>query len=155
MPLIATARVLLRCIESPPGSRLYWRFCLPCSIRYPNGHTRSPMPARRTENEMPLHERDRHANRRWLVYILRCSGGSLYTGITNDLPKRLKAHNAGKASRYTRSRLPVALAYIEPQKSKSTALKREAAIKKLSRPQKDRLLTTKPTRRLFKELMLH
>jgi putative endonuclease len=84
---------------------------------------------------------------RWLVYLLRCSDGSLNCGITNDLPKRLKAHAAGRASRYTRSRLPVALVYSEPQKSKSAALKREAAIKKLSRPQKDRLLARKPTRR--------
>ena len=77
----------------------------------------------------------------WLVYMLRCSDGSLYTGITNDLPKRLKAHAAGKASRYTRSRLPVKLAYSEPQRSKSAALKREAAIKALRRSDKDRLLT--------------
>lgn len=84
--------------------------------------------------------RRRPSNPCWLVYILRCSDGSLYTGITNDLPKRLKAHNAGRASRYTRSRLPVALAYNEPQKSKSAALKREAAIKKLRRAEKDRLL---------------
>ena len=77
---------------------------------------------------------------RWLVYLLRCSDGSLYTGITNDLPKRLKAHAAGKASRYTRSRLPVKLAYTEPQRSKSVALKREAAIKRLRRAEKDRLL---------------
>ena len=76
----------------------------------------------------------------WLVYLLRCRDGSLYTGITNDLPKRLKAHAAGKASRYTRSRLPVTLAYTEPQPSHSASLKREAAIKKLSRPQKDRLI---------------
>lgn len=77
----------------------------------------------------------------WLVYLLRCSDGSLYTGITNDLAKRLKAHATGKASRYTRSRLPVVLAYTEPQKSKSAALKREAAIKRLTRPQKQRLAT--------------
>jgi len=77
---------------------------------------------------------------RWLVYLLRCRDGSLYTGITNDLPKRLKAHAAGKASRYTRSRLPVTLAYTKPQPSRSAALKREAAIKKLTRPQKNRLL---------------
>jgi predicted GIY-YIG superfamily endonuclease len=77
---------------------------------------------------------------RWLVYILRCRDGSLYTGITNDLPKRLKTHAAGKASRYTRSRLPVKLVYSEPQKSKSTALKREAAIKKLRRVEKELLL---------------
>lgn len=78
----------------------------------------------------------RHSPSRWLVYILRCRDGSLYTGITNDLEKRLKAHAAGKASRYTRSRLPVTLAYTEPQKSKSAALKREAGIKRLSRPRK-------------------
>ncbi len=83
---------------------------------------------------------------RWLVYLLRCRDGSLYTGITNDLPKRLKVHAAGKASRYTRSRLPVTLAYTEPQRSHSEALKREAAIKKLSRPQKDVLIAPAPTR---------
>ncbi|MFM7137731.1 MAG: GIY-YIG nuclease family protein, partial [Planctomycetota bacterium] len=70
---------------------------------------------------MPTPRRSRFP---WLVYLLRCSDGSLYTGITNDLPKRLKAHTTCKASRYTRSRLPVTLAYSEPQKSKSAALKR-------------------------------
>lgn len=69
----------------------------------------------------------------WLVYLLRCSDGSLYCGITNDLTKRLKTHQAGKASRYTRSRLPVRLAYQEPQPNKSQALRREAAIKRLPR----------------------
>ena len=82
----------------------------------------------------------RHASTRWLIYILRCSDGSLYTGITNDLPKRLKAHATGRASKYTRSRLPVSLAYSEPQRSKTAALKREAAIKGLRRAEKDRLL---------------
>jgi putative endonuclease len=76
----------------------------------------------------------------WLVYLLRCGDGSLYCGITNDLAKRLKAHATGKASRYTRSRLPVALAYTEPQKSKSAALKREAAIKRLPRGKKLQLV---------------
>jgi predicted GIY-YIG superfamily endonuclease len=80
----------------------------------------------------------------WQVYLLRCRDGSLYTGITNDLPKRLKVHAAGKASRYTRSRLPVSLAYTEPQPSKSRALTREAAIKKLSRQQKDHLIGVTP-----------
>ena len=56
----------------------------------------------------------RPSRSRWLVYLLRCSDGSLYCGITNDLPKRLKAHAAGKASKYTRSQLPVKLAYSEP-----------------------------------------
>jgi len=82
----------------------------------------------------------RPSNPRWLVYLLLCRDGSLYCGITNDLPKRLKAHNSGKASRYTRSRLPVALVYSETRKTKSAALKREAAIKSLRRPDKDRLV---------------
>jgi putative endonuclease len=77
----------------------------------------------------------------WLVYILLCRDGSLYTGITNDLPKRLAAHAAGRASKYTCSRLPVQLTYSELQRSKSAALKREAAIKKLSRKEKLLLVT--------------
>jgi predicted GIY-YIG superfamily endonuclease len=82
----------------------------------------------------------RPSSPRWLVYLLRCSDGSLYTGITNDLPKRLKAHAAGKASKYTRSRLPVKLAYSEQKRTKSAALKRELAIKRLRRAVKDRLV---------------
>ncbi len=85
------------------------------------------------------------AHRCWLVYILRCSDGSLYTGITDDLPKRLKAHTAGRASKYTRSRLPVRLVYSEPQRSKSAALKREAAIKRLHRAEKERLVAGSKT----------
>ncbi len=76
----------------------------------------------------------------WLVYMLRCRDGSLYTGITNNLPKRLQAHAVGRASRYTRSRLPVEAVYQEAQPSRSVALQREAAIKRLNRRQKDRLL---------------
>ncbi|MFM8952718.1 MAG: GIY-YIG nuclease family protein [Planctomycetaceae bacterium] len=83
----------------------------------------------------------------WTVYILRCRDGSLYTGITNDLPKRLKAHAAGKASKYTRSRLPVQVAYRESRRSRSAALKREAAIKRLHRRAKLELVgTTNPSR---------
>ncbi len=89
---------------------------------------------------MPSAPPHRRPAPRWLVNILRCSDGSLYTGITNDLAKRLKAHAAGKASKYTRSRLPVRLAYSEPQRSKSAALKREAAIKRLRRAEKDRMV---------------
>ena len=70
---------------------------------------------------------------RWIVYLLRCRDGSLHCGITNDLPKRLKAHAAGRASKYTRSHLPVKPAYSKVQKSRSAALKQEAAIKKLTR----------------------
>ena len=82
----------------------------------------------------------RRSSSRWLVYLLRCADGSLYTGITNDLAKRLLAHAAGRASKYTRSRLPVALAASEPQKSKSAALKREMAIKRLPRAEKELLV---------------
>jgi putative endonuclease len=66
--------------------------------------------------------------------------GSLYTGITNDLPKRLKAHAAGEASEVHPQPISVRLVYSEPQKSKSAALKREAAIKRLRRAEKDRLV---------------
>ncbi len=72
----------------------------------------------------------------WVVYILRCADGSFYTGITNDIARRCRQHNAGTASRYTRSRLPVELVYQEPQATRSLALKRELAIKALTRPQK-------------------
>ena len=72
----------------------------------------------------------------WFVYILRCADGTLYTGITKDLARRTKQHNAGTASRYTRSRRPVKLVYQEPQRSQSLALRREAAIKKLTRRKK-------------------
>ncbi len=71
-----------------------------------------------------------------MVYLLRCRGGSLYTGITNDLPRRLESHRRGTASAYTRSRRPVALAYQEGASDRASALKREAAIKRLSRAQK-------------------
>lgn len=76
----------------------------------------------------------------WFVYILRCADDSLYTGITNDLPRRLQQHNAGTASRYTRSHLPVVLVYQESQASHGLALKRELAIKALSRNAKESLI---------------
>ena len=77
----------------------------------------------------------------WFVYILRCSDGSLYTGITNCLERRLEKHNRGVASRYTRARLPVCLIYSEPQANRSVASKREAAIKSLEREEKLQLVT--------------
>ena len=76
----------------------------------------------------------------WVVYMLRCADGSLYTGITNDLARRLAAHRAGTASRYTRSRRPVRLVYRERRRSRSAALKREAAIKRLPRAAKLRII---------------
>jgi putative endonuclease len=72
----------------------------------------------------------------WWVYILRCSDRSLYTGITTDLETRLAAHRDGSASKYTRARRPVRLVYQEPHPNRSSAAKREAAIKKLARSAK-------------------
>jgi putative endonuclease len=76
----------------------------------------------------------------WYVYLLRCSDGSLYCGITNDVKRRLKAHQSGKGAKYTRSRLPVKLAYTEPVGNKSKALKREYEIKKLSKSKKEEMI---------------
>lgn len=76
----------------------------------------------------------------WFVYILRCADNTLYTGITNDLVRRCDQHNAGTASRYTRSRLPVVLVYQETQANRSLALKREVTIKALPRQQKESLV---------------
>lgn len=76
----------------------------------------------------------------WWVYLLRCGDGSLYAGITTDPQRRLDEHRRGVASRYTRARRPVALAHVEPSASKSSALRREAAIKRLSRAAKERLV---------------
>ena len=70
------------------------------------------------------------------MYILACSDGSLYTGYTVDLEKRLASHNAGRGSKYTRGRIPVALAYSEEVGSLGGALRREIEIKKLSRSAK-------------------
>ncbi len=72
----------------------------------------------------------------WFLYILKCSDGKLYTGITTDVAKRLNRHNQKKASRYTRMRLPVELIYQETHPDKSTARKREMQIKKWSREKK-------------------
>jgi len=79
----------------------------------------------------------------WFVYVLRCADGSLYTGITKDVSRRCGQHNAGTASRYTRVRLPVKVAYQEPQSSHSSALKREAAIKTMTRKEKLALIRAK------------
>lgn len=78
----------------------------------------------------------------WFVYILRCGDGSLYTGITTDLDRRCAQHNAGTASRYTRSRLPASMEYHEIQATRSSALKRELAIKALSRTAKEALIAS-------------
>src|SRR5256885_15797867 len=76
----------------------------------------------------------------WFVYILRCADGSLYTGITNDVKRRCRQHSEGIASRYTRGRRPPKLVWREVQPSRSSALKREAAIKGMTRRDKVALI---------------
>ncbi|MGQ0506372.1 MAG: GIY-YIG nuclease family protein [Myxococcaceae bacterium] len=77
----------------------------------------------------------------WWVYMLRCQDGTLYTGATNDLVRRLGRHQAGKGASYTRSRLPVKLVFQEPVEDRSAALRREAALKRLTREEKLSLLS--------------
>ena len=72
----------------------------------------------------------------WFCYLLQCADGTLYCGITNDLERRLAAHNAGTASKYTRTRLPVELMFAEPCADRSAASKREMEIKSLPRTEK-------------------
>lgn len=76
------------------------------------------------------------------VYILKCSDNSLYTGWTNEINRRVEAHNQGQGAKYTRGRSPVRLVYLEFLKDKSAGLKREAAIKRLSRKQKEKLIAS-------------
>ncbi|HYA39603.1 MAG TPA: GIY-YIG nuclease family protein [Candidatus Methylomirabilis sp.] len=83
---------------------------------------------------------DAGAEKPWYVYIMECSDGSLYTGVTNDIERRHQQHNDGSASRYTRSRRPVVLRYQEVCGSRSEALIRECAVRLLSRKEKETLI---------------
>jgi len=76
----------------------------------------------------------------WQVYIISCKGGLFYTGITNDLARRIKAHQSGNGCKFTRSRTPIRLLYSETALNRSAALKREARIKKLSKKEKRKLI---------------
>ena len=76
----------------------------------------------------------------YFTYMLRCADNTLYSGYTTDLERRIKAHNAGRGAKYTRSRLPAKLVYFETFSTKSEALKREAALKKLTHKQKENVI---------------
>ena len=78
------------------------------------------------------------------TYIVKCSDGSLYTGWTNDLEKRIRAHNDGKGAKYTKSRRPVVLAYYEEFQTKEEAMRREWEIKQLDREQKMKMIRKGP-----------
>lgn len=84
------------------------------------------------------------------VYILKCSDDSLYTGWTNNLEKRFKAHSTGKGAKYTKARLPVELVYYEEFEDKIDAMKREYEIKQLKRKEKLELINRKSNVCLFK-----
>ena len=77
---------------------------------------------------------------RHYVYVVECADGSLYTGWTTDVEKRIAAHNTGRGAKYTRSRCPVALKLVESYEDKSQALKREVEIKRMQRREKQRLI---------------
>src|SRR5690606_4363374 len=104
-----------------------------------NGYGRPEDAFKRMAESSKIVESDLRENKKaenpteWFVYILRCADNSLYTGITTDLNRRCEQHNAGTASRYTRSRLPVTMMYHEIQATRSVALKRELEIKAMSR----------------------
>lgn len=93
---------------------------------------------------MTLRKGSRAPDGEWTVYMLRCADGTLYTGITNDIVRRLAAHGKGAASRYTRARLPVRLAYSEPAGGRGAALRRESAIKRMTRADKEALIGAAP-----------
>lgn len=75
------------------------------------------------------------------TYVLECADGTFYTGWTNDLDKRIQAHNSGKGAKYTRVRLPVRLVYYEAFETKAEAMRRECEIKRMTRPQKIKLIS--------------
>lgn len=80
----------------------------------------------------------------WFLYILRCGDGTLYTGITTDVPRRLEAHRQGKGAKYTRGRVPLELVYREECGTHSEALKREWEVKALPRAEKELLICKEP-----------
>ena len=79
----------------------------------------------------------------WVVYILKCEDSSLYTGVTNNLKKRVLAHQEGKGAKYTKGRLPLKVIYHEKLPNRSEALKREIVIKQLNRLEKLKLISDK------------
>ena len=80
----------------------------------------------------------------WFCYLLKCADGTLYCGITNDLDKRLAAHNSGEGAKYTRARIPVELGFYENYENRSSASTRESQIKKLDRKAKLKLTQSRP-----------
>jgi len=101
---------------------------------------RGKWPSRRDQVAKVRKKSERANVNAWFVYILRCSDGSLYTGITTNMERRVEQHNAGTAPRYTRSRRPVRVAYRETHVSRSLASKREWAVKAMRRSEKESVI---------------
>lgn len=91
----------------------------------------------------------------WYVYIVRCSDGTYYTGITTDVNRRLNEHNSGKGAKYTRSRVPVEIEEFKKFSSRSDATKEECRIKKLARIKKERLIGEWRVERLRREHVIN
>ncbi|TAK05973.1 MAG: GIY-YIG nuclease family protein [Candidatus Manganitrophaceae bacterium] len=124
---------------SPPEHRSIPIF----SFRRPSSRADEKAERRLTKKKAPSRsgiDPQRREGSPWTVYIVECGDGTLYTGITNDLARRLDQHNRGRASRYTRVRLPVVLVYQESVLTRSEALVREREIKSLSRREKKMVL---------------
>ncbi len=96
-----------------------------------------------SENRMNSPKKEKTPPARWYLYMLKCSDGTFYTGVTNNVERRLREHNSGTASRYTRSRLPVKLVHQERCVNKSNALKKVFGIKALSRKEKEEYLRSR------------
>ena len=86
------------------------------------------------------------------TYMLLCADGTYYTGWTNQIRKRIRAHNSGKGAKYTKGRGPLKLVYLEVSDTKEAAMKREAAIKKLTRREKEALIQTEESRTLVRQV---
>ena len=93
------------------------------------------------ERKKKASRRKKNSADKWSLYILKCSDESFYTGITNDLERRLKMHQAGKASKYTRTRGPVEMLYSETCGDRSSALIRECEVKEWPRTKKEALIS--------------
>ena len=107
------------------------------------GHGDPPLRYMKARYIRMIRRMKKRGKKEWNVYILRCGDHSLYTGIAKDVHARLAKHQSGKGAAYTRTHLPVALIYQENKMTRSAALIREAAIKSLSRPGKEKLLCSK------------
>lgn len=88
----------------------------------------------------PKYKNSRLTSQIWFLYILECKDGTFYTGITNNLNRRYQQHNEGRGSRYTRTRYPVKLRYLETYANRSEALIREYGVKALSKKEKENLM---------------